>query len=84
MPRLQWSNERVAWQSMEWQQIVFSDEFRFCLSTADGRIRVYRLVTESYLDECGLEKDRNGGGSVMVWGAMLSMTWATYFLFVEQ
>jgi transposase len=68
--RVQWCNEHKAWQIGEWQKIVFSDESRFCLDMSDGRIRVHRLMTERYLDECILEKDRYGGGSVMVWGAM--------------
>jgi hypothetical protein len=54
----------------DWRNIVFSDESRFCLDMSDGRIRVHRLITERYLDECILEKDRYGGRSIMVWGAM--------------
>ena len=49
---------------------MFSDESRFCLSNQDGRIRVYRRAGERYRDGCVLQRDRYGGASVMVWGAI--------------
>jgi transposase len=78
--RLQWCSERASWQIGDWSNIVFSDESRFCLDMSDGRIRVHRLVTERYLDECIMEKDRYGGGSIMVWGAMSSSGLSRLFI----
>ena len=51
---------------------MFSDESRFCLDFHDGRIRVKRLATERFLDDCICEHDRYGGGSVMVWAGIMS------------
>lgn len=67
-------HERFAWahnhRNQRWNNVVFSDESRFNLSNADGRIRVYRRRHERYVDNCVLEHNRYGGGSVMVWGAI--------------
>ena len=37
---------------------------------ADGRRRVYRRRGERFGDACVVERDRFGGGSVMVWGGI--------------
>ena len=37
---------------------------------ADGRRRVYRRREERFADACVVERDRFGGGSVMVWGGI--------------
>lgn len=49
---------------------LFSDESRFNLSRSDGRTRVYRRKGERYADCCVVERDRFGGGSVMVWAGI--------------
>jgi hypothetical protein len=36
----------------------------------DGRIRVYRRKNERFANNCVVEVDRFGGGSVMMWGAI--------------
>ena len=43
---------------------------RFTLYRADGRFRVYRRRGERFADACVVERDRFGGGSVMVWGGI--------------
>ena len=53
-----------------WARILFSDESRFNLSHHDGRIRVFRRG-ERFADNCLIERDRFGGGSVMVWGGIM-------------
>ena len=52
------------------RSIVFSDESRFSVSFADGRVRVYRRLHERYVDGCVRERDRFSGGCLMVWGAI--------------
>lgn len=52
------------------RRIVFSDESRYCVSFVDGRERVYRRHGERYANACVRQRDRFGGGSVMVWGAI--------------
>jgi hypothetical protein len=45
--------------------IVYTDESRFTLFRPDGQRR-----GERFADACVLERDRFGGGSVMVWGGI--------------
>ena len=52
----------------QWRRVLFTDESRFTLYRADGRRRVYRRRGERFADACVVERDRFGGGSVMVWG----------------
>lgn len=68
--RLQWARQHV--NNVNWNRVVFSDESRFNLFNADGRIRVYRRRNERFADNCVMENQRYGGGSVMVWGAINS------------
>jgi hypothetical protein len=65
--RLQWDRTRLRWNRNTWQNILFSDESRFCLKFSDGRARVYRRRGERFSDACVLETDRFGGGSIMIW-----------------
>ena len=54
----------------QWRRVFFSDESRFTLFRADGRRRVYRRRGERFVDACVIERDRFGGGSIMVWGGI--------------
>ena len=49
---------------------MFSDESRYLLYRADGRQRVYRRNGERYRDNCLVERDRFGGGALMVWAGI--------------
>lgn len=49
---------------------MFTDESRFCLDFHDGRVRTWRREGERFNDACVRERDRYGGGSVMVWGGI--------------
>ena len=40
--RLQWCHAHRRWLDRQWNQVLFSDESRFTLEKADGRVRVYR------------------------------------------
>ena len=55
----------------QWAQVLFSDESRFNLSHHDCRIRVFRRRGERFADNCLIERDQYGGGSVMVWGGIM-------------
>ena len=59
--RQQWAANNIGRQ---WRNVVFSDESRFNLSNADGRIRIYRGRHERYADNRVLEYNRFGGGGV--------------------
>ena len=62
---------------------MFLDESRFNLSHSDGRARVYRRQNERYADCCVQERDRFGGGSVMVWAGITSRR-RTNLVFVDS
>ena len=49
---------------------MFSDESQFLLFRSDRRRRVYRRPGERFMDSCVIERDRYGGGGVMVWGGI--------------
>ena len=66
--RLQWALGHLRRTRQQWDSVLFTDESRFSVSTADGRIRVWRRAGERYADACVLEHDRFGGGIVHIWG----------------
>ena len=66
--RLLW----VHWTHRQWHNVICSDESRFSISHANGRVRVYRRRNERYAQCCVRERDRLGAGSVMVW----EVSWA--------
>ena len=61
--RLQCGRQQLA-------RVLFSDESRFNLSHHDGRIRVFRRRGECFADNCLIERNGFGGGSIMVWGGI--------------
>ncbi|GFR85959.1 transposable element Tc1 transposase [Elysia marginata] len=56
--RTLWAQEHAAWDRIQWQSVVFSDESRFCIDHADGRVRVWRRSGERYQANCVREHDR--------------------------
>lgn len=80
--RLQWVTTRVRWPAQRWRSVLFTDESRFCVSFADGRRRVWRRPGERYANCCVLERDRWGGGSLMVWAGIHSAG-KTPLLFIQ-
>ena len=69
--RLQWAQRHFRWGRHQWARVLFFDESRFNLSHHDGRIRIFRRRGERFADNCLIERDRFGGGSVMVWGGIM-------------
>lgn len=65
--RLNWANVHVRWTLARWRTVLFSDESRFQLYRADGRLRVWRRDGERYADANVLRRVAHGGASVMVW-----------------
>ena len=49
--------------------LSFSDESRFNLFNADGRIRIYRHRNERYANKCVLERNLFADRVVIVWMA---------------
>ena len=68
--RLIWSRTHARWTQRNWNQVMFSDESRFCLSKPDGRERVWRRRGERYAECCVRQYNRWGGASAMVWAGI--------------
>lgn len=68
--RLRWATQVRRWQLRDWRRVLFTDESRFAISRADGRVRVYRRAGERTANCCIQESEPYGGGSVMVWGGI--------------
>ena len=68
--RLEWVRQYRARQLRHWRHTMFSDESRFNLDYADGRVRVSRRQNERYRQTTIKQHDRYGGGSVMVWAGI--------------
>ncbi len=72
MARMAWLHRHRpnVFPARRWRQTLFTDESRFLLYRADGRQRVFRRAGERYNANCVIERDRFGGGGVMVWGGI--------------
>ena len=68
--RLQWARDHEKYQLRHWRHVLFSDESRFLLYTADGRVTVRRQVGQRFNQDCIIPTRAHGGGSVHVWGAI--------------
>ncbi|KAK7110266.1 hypothetical protein V1264_014168 [Littorina saxatilis] len=68
--RLHWALGHLNWNNVRWQNVLFSDESRFCIDHADGRVRVWRRSGYCYADNCVVENNAWGGPSLMLWGAI--------------
>ncbi|GFV95287.1 transposable element Tcb2 transposase [Trichonephila clavipes] len=68
--RLGWYWARGNWTAAEWNQVVFSDESRFNLSSDDNCVRVWRPRGERYNPVFALRRHTAPTAGVMVWGAI--------------
>ena len=68
--RRTWSAQHLRWTRQQWSTVLFTDESRITMSFNDGRVRVWRRPRERIHDDCVMEHDRYGGGSVMVSGGI--------------
>ncbi|GFT19042.1 transposable element Tcb2 transposase [Trichonephila clavipes] len=66
--RLEWCRAQGNWTAAELNQIVFSDESRFNLSSGDNRVRVWRPRVERVNPAFILHTTTTAG--VMVWGVI--------------
>ena len=70
LQRLTWAQEHVRWTAAKWRSVLFTDESRFCLHQADGRLRVWRRQGERMAPDCVLQADSWCARSIMVWGGI--------------
>ena len=76
--RLNLTRAHHRWTRQHWNQVVFTDESRFNLKFADGRLRVRRRDGERMGPANVIQHDRFRGGSVIVWvefRIVLKLTW---------
>lgn len=68
--RLAWCLARRGWNLRTWRKIHWSDESRFMLHVADGRMRVWRHKNTAYTPRHIHPTVPYDVGSVMVWGCI--------------
>jgi transposase len=64
--RVAWARIHKRWNRAHWNGVPFTDESIFNLSFADGRLRVWRRKGERFDPENVIQRDRYGGGIVMI------------------
>ncbi len=64
--RLEWANAHIRWRLALWRGVLFTDESRFALYSADGRQHVWRRVGERFADVNIVDWVAHGGVGVMV------------------
>ncbi|UYV84230.1 Transposase [Cordylochernes scorpioides] len=67
--RLEWCRARSTWMT-EWHRVVFSDESRFCLSSDNRRVRVWRRRGERSNPAAIVERPSVRQRGIMVWGTI--------------
>ncbi|GFX73570.1 transposable element Tcb2 transposase [Trichonephila clavipes] len=78
--RLEWCHALGNWTAAEWNQVVFSDESRFILSSDDNRVRVWRPRGDRLNPGFALQRHTAPTADVMVWGALAYNTWSLLVL----
>lgn len=70
--RMAWLNAHSPgnYTLQQWRRVFFTDESRHLLYRSDRRQRVYRRRRERFAGSCVVERDRYGGGGVMVWAGI--------------
>ncbi|GFW21164.1 transposable element Tcb2 transposase [Trichonephila clavipes] len=77
---LEWCRARGNWTATEWNQVVFSDKFRFNLSSDDNCVRVLRPRVKRLNPAFGLQRHTAQTEGVMVWDAIVYNTRSTLVL----
>ncbi|GFT38272.1 transposable element Tcb1 transposase [Trichonephila clavipes] len=72
--RLEWCPARENWTAAEWNQVVFSEESRFSLSSDDNRVCVWRPRGERLNPAFALQRHSAPMAGVMVWSTIASNT----------
>ncbi|GFY26188.1 transposable element Tcb2 transposase [Trichonephila clavipes] len=65
---LDWCRARGNWTEAEWNQVVFSDESRFNLSSDYNRVRVWRTRGECLNPDFTLQRHNSPTAGGMIWG----------------
>ena len=68
--RLNWAQDQINWTDNDWDPVLFTDESRYCIDITYRRIPLWRRSGERFQDANISERDRYGGGSIMVWASI--------------
>ncbi|GFX67924.1 transposable element Tcb2 transposase [Trichonephila clavipes] len=78
--RLEWYRVRGNWIAAKWNQVIFSDESRFNLSSDDNRVCVWRPRGERLNPAFALQRYTAPTAGVIVWGVIAYNTRSTLVL----
>ncbi len=67
---LEWTKAHIRWRLALWRGVLFTDESRYSLYSADSRQRVWRRVDERFADVNVVDRVAHDGGGVMVWAGV--------------
>lgn len=67
--RLKFAEEHRGWSSKDWENVLWTDESKFCLFGSDGRRYVRRPKGQRTSPRYMSATVKHGGGNVMVYGA---------------
>lgn len=68
--RIQFAKEYLSKDIHFWNDVVFSDESKFSISSHDSRAKVWRKINEELSIKNMIGTVKHGGGSILVWGCM--------------
>lgn len=68
--RLDFAKEFLNHPQSFWNNVLFSDERKFCVYRSDGRVVVWRKAGSELRQKILRTPVKHGGGAVMVWGCM--------------
>ncbi|GFU57374.1 transposable element Tc1 transposase [Trichonephila clavipes] len=75
LKRLEFAKEYINKPIDFWKNIIFSDESKFNIFKSDGRKLVWRKPCTAVHIKNVLPTVKQGGSSVMIWGAWLQRSW---------
>ena len=67
---LAWARRHIRFTMADWANVLFVDENRISLRVNDGRARVYRARGERINENCVVETEPFGGGSIMMFAGI--------------
>ncbi|GFS64879.1 transposable element Tcb1 transposase [Trichonephila clavipes] len=68
--RLEWCHARGSWTTVNWNQVVFSDETRFSLNSDDNRVRVWKPRGQHLNPAFALQQHTAPTAGVLVWSVI--------------
>ena len=68
--RLAWARRHIRFTMADWANVLFVDETRISLRGNDGRARVYHARGERFNENCMVETEPFGGGSIMMFAGI--------------